>query len=61
MADPSSALKRTAGGYFIKDEETSYFIAENDPFYGIDDLMFQSVPKQEEPKKLPTTLTVNCG
>lgn len=39
-------------GYFIKGEETSCFIAENDPFYGIDDLMFQSVPKQEEPKKL---------
>ena len=46
------SFKNDRQGYFIKDAENLYFIAEKDPFYGIDTLMFQSVPKQEEPKKL---------
>ncbi|MEA4872072.1 MAG: hypothetical protein VB076_04590, partial [Synergistaceae bacterium] len=46
------SFKNDRQGYFIKDAENLYFIAEKDPFYGIDTLMFQSVPKQDEPKKL---------
>ena len=46
------SFEKDRQGYFIKDKENYYFIAEKIPLYGIDDLMFQNVPKQEEPKKL---------
>ncbi len=43
-------------GYFIRNRETSCFIAEKDPFYGIDNLMFQKVSEEKEPKKLLTDM-----
>ena len=46
------SFEKDSQGYFIKDKENYYFIAEKIPFYGMDNLMFQRVAKQEEPKKL---------
>lgn len=39
-------------GYFVMNGETSCFVSEKDPFYGIDNLMFQKVTVEKEPKKL---------
>lgn len=43
-------------GYFIRNRDTSCFIAEKDPFYGIDNLMFQKVSEDKGPKKLLTDM-----
>jgi hypothetical protein len=46
------SFEKDLGGYFIRNGDTSYFIAEKIPFYDVDDLIFQSVPQQQAPKKL---------
>lgn len=46
------SFEKDLRGYFIRNRDTSCFIAEKDPFYGIDNLMFQKVSEEEEPKKL---------
>ena len=46
------SFEKDLRGYFIRNGDTTCFIAEKIPFYGVDDLIFQSVPEQKAPKKL---------
>ena len=47
-----SSFEKDLRGYFIKNGNMPCFIAEKDPFYGIDNLMFQKVPEEKNSKKL---------
>ncbi|MGD9666642.1 MAG: serine hydrolase domain-containing protein [Synergistaceae bacterium] len=50
------SFEKDRQGYFIKDKENYYFIAEKIPLYGMDNLMFQKIAKQQEPKKLSSEI-----
>lgn len=49
-------FEKEFSGYFLKDGENLFFVSENDPLYGLDVLMCQSVPKLADPKKLFTDI-----
>ena len=46
------SFEKDLRGYFIRNGDSTCFVAEKIPFYGVDDLIFQRLPEQEAPKKL---------
>ncbi len=46
------SFEKDLRGYFIRNGESTCFVAEKIPFYGVDDLIFLRLPEQEAPKKL---------